>query len=208
MASPHAASLNRALGALAALGSCISYALWLIIQAKMSEKYPCQYTSTALMSIMGAIQSVIYALCTEKDWSQWKLGWNIKLLTVAYAGILASGMMYMIISWCVRMRGPLYVSVFNPLLLVMVALAGAIFLEEKLYLGSILGALLIVLGLYFVLWGKGKEMKKMAQLMPSTSPPQIEPIEIKVDSFKELEGKESHNGKSYHVEEDQDSASI
>lgn len=208
VASPHAASLNRALGALAALGSCISYALWLIIQAKMSEKYPCQYTSTALMSIMGAIQSVIYALCTEKDWSQWKLGWNIKLLTVAYAGILASGMMYMIISWCVRMRGPLYVSVFNPLLLVMVALAGAIFLEEKLYLGSILGALLIVLGLYFVLWGKGKEMKKMAQLMPSTSPPQIEPIEIKVDSFKELEGKESHNGKSYHVEEDQDSASI
>ncbi|GLT63202.1 hypothetical protein SLA2020_357820 [Shorea laevis] len=85
MASSHAASPNRALGALAALGSCITYALWLIVQTKMSEKYPCHYTSTALMCVMGAIQSLAYALCTEKDWSQWRLGWNLRLLTVAYA---------------------------------------------------------------------------------------------------------------------------
>ncbi|GLT56380.1 hypothetical protein SLA2020_373980 [Shorea laevis] len=65
----HAASLNRALGALAALGSCTAYALWLIVQTKMSEKYPCHYTSTALTCVMGAIQSVAYALCTEKDWT-------------------------------------------------------------------------------------------------------------------------------------------
>ncbi|KAK9007462.1 hypothetical protein V6N11_074384 [Hibiscus sabdariffa] len=67
---------------------------------------------------------------------QWKLGWNIRLLTVAYAGILGSGLMISLISWCVRMRGPLYVASFNPLLLVLVASAGAFFLEEKFYLGS------------------------------------------------------------------------
>ncbi|XVE94009.1 hypothetical protein REPUB_Repub01dG0243400 [Reevesia pubescens] len=134
-ATSHPGSSHHLLGALLALGSCIFYALWLNIQAKMSEKYPCFYSSTALICIMGAIQSVAFALCMEKDKSQWKLGWNIRLLTVAYAGILASGFMFSLVSWCVRMRGPLYTSVFNPLMLVLVAFAGSLFLEEKLYLG-------------------------------------------------------------------------
>lgn len=42
--------------------------------------------------------------------------------------------------------------------------------------------MLIVLGLYVVLWGKGKEMKKMNQLVPSASSPQNGPIEIIVTS--------------------------
>ncbi|GLT30406.1 hypothetical protein SLA2020_052070 [Shorea laevis] len=103
-------------------------------------------------------------------------------------GILASGLMYMLISLCVRMRGPLYASIFNPLLLVLVAFAGSLFLEEKLLLGSVLGAVLIVLGLYIVLWGKGKELKKMTQLMPSMSPQITEPIEIIVTLPTSLKG--------------------
>ncbi|XP_022762248.1 WAT1-related protein At1g68170-like [Durio zibethinus] len=181
--SSHAASAHHLLGALLALGSCISYALWLNIQAKMSEKYPCYYSSTALICIMGAIQAVVFALCMEKDKSQWKLGWKIRLLTVAYAGILVSGLMFSLVSWCVRMRGPLYASAFNPLMLVLVALAGSLFLEEKLYLGSIIGAVLIVIGLYVALWGKGKEMKKMNQLVPSINSPEDGPIEITVTSL-------------------------
>lgn len=33
------------------------------------------------------------------------------------------------------MRGPLFVSIFNPLMLVLVALAGSMVLDEKLHLG-------------------------------------------------------------------------
>lgn len=73
------------LGSLCALASGISYALWLIIQTKMSEKYPTHYSSTALMSFWGSIISVVFALCVERDWSQWRLGWNVRLLTVAYS---------------------------------------------------------------------------------------------------------------------------
>lgn len=51
----------------------------------MSEIYPTIYSSTALMSLWGSLISVVFALCFERDWSQWKLGWNIRLLTVAYA---------------------------------------------------------------------------------------------------------------------------
>ncbi|BAT86831.1 hypothetical protein VIGAN_05014800 [Vigna angularis var. angularis] len=155
------------MGALCALASGVSYAFWLIIQAKMSERYPHPYSSTALMSLWGALVSIMFALFVERDWNQWRLGWNIRLWTAAYAGIVVSGIMVVVISWCIRMRGPLFASVFNPLMLVIVALAGSTMLKEKLHLGCIIGAVLIVCGLYMVLWGKSKEMKKNNQLVPA-----------------------------------------
>ncbi|XP_030475725.1 WAT1-related protein At1g68170-like [Syzygium oleosum] len=183
-------SSNLLLGSLLAVASCFCYALWLIIQAKMSEGFPCQYTSTALMTFMGSIQAVVYALCRERDWSQWKLGWNIRLLTVSYSGIVGAGLCFTLIAWCVRMRGPVFVLVFNPLMLVIVALVGSMVLDEKLHLGSILGSGLIVLGLYAVLWGKRMENKKMNQLVPSSSPSESESIEIAVVSPNKNDVKE------------------
>uniref|UniRef100_A0A0R0INW1 WAT1-related protein n=1 Tax=Glycine max TaxID=3847 RepID=A0A0R0INW1_SOYBN len=129
-----ATGAHTLLGSLCALASGISYALWLIIQAKMSESYPRPYSSTALMSLWGSLLSIVLALCVERDWSQWRLGWNIRLLTAAYTGIVVSGVMVVVISWCVHMRGPLFASVFSPLMLVTVALAGSTILNEKLHL--------------------------------------------------------------------------
>ncbi|KAF7803672.1 WAT1-related protein [Senna tora] len=72
VASPYSSSASHTLlGALCALCSCFSYALWLIIQTKMSEKYPSHYTSTALMSGMGSLLSIGFALSLERDWAQW-----------------------------------------------------------------------------------------------------------------------------------------
>ncbi|GAA0149365.1 hypothetical protein LIER_36916 [Lithospermum erythrorhizon] len=71
--------------------------------------------------------------------------------------------------WCVRMRGPLFVSIFNPLMLIMVAIASSLFLNEKLFLGSVLGATFIICGLYIVIWGKSREMKGANKLSPSKS---------------------------------------
>ncbi|CAL0309531.1 unnamed protein product [Lupinus luteus] len=185
---------KSAIGALCALASGISYALWLIIQqAKMSEKYPSHYSSTALMSLWGSLISIVFALCLERDWTRWRLGWNIRLLTVAYSGIVVSGVMVTVISWCIRMRGPLFASVFSPLMLVIVALAGCTMLNEKLHLGSIIGAVLIVCGLYLVLWGKSKEMKKMNQLVPSQIPHESDTVDIIV-----LEDKSNHNNNNTH----------
>lgn len=49
--------------------------------------------------------------------------------------MVASGVMVVMIAWCAHMKGPLFVSVFSPLMLVIVALAGCFMLDEKLYLG-------------------------------------------------------------------------
>ncbi|XP_057990634.1 WAT1-related protein At1g25270-like [Hevea brasiliensis] len=171
----HSSHGHPALGCLLAMGTCFSNASWLIIQAKMSERYPYPYSSTMLMSFMASIQAVVFALSVEKDWSQWKLGWNIMLLTAAYAGIIVAGVLVTLQIWCLRLRGPLFVSIFNPLMLICTALVGSILLNEKLHLGSVLGGTLIVCGLYAVLWGKDKEAKKMSQLVPSKNPK--EPID-------------------------------
>ncbi|GAA0166675.1 hypothetical protein LIER_21779 [Lithospermum erythrorhizon] len=160
---------NPYLGSLLAVASCFSVAFSLIIQSKISVSYPCHYSCTALICAFGALQSVVYALCFERNWSQWKLGWDVRLLASLYAGVVASGVAFPLSLWCVRMRGPLFVSIFNPLVLVLVAIASSLFLKEKLYLGSILGAAIIICGLYIVIWGKSKEMKKVNQLIPSKS---------------------------------------
>ncbi|QCD84043.1 WAT1-related protein [Vigna unguiculata] len=157
--SPHQFR-NKLLGVPLAILSCCSYSLWYILQAKLNEEYPNSNSSTAMMNTMGALQATIFTLCVDRDWKQWKLGFNIRLLTAAYSGIVASGIMVVIIAWCIKKRGPLFVSIFSPLQLVLVDIAAYFMLDEKLYLGSVVGAVMIVCGLYVVLWGKAQELKK------------------------------------------------
>ncbi|KAK7328223.1 hypothetical protein VNO77_22325 [Canavalia gladiata] len=200
--------LMTMLGALASVASNVSYALWLIIQTKMSERYPCPYSSTALMSFMGGILSIAFAFSFDRDLSQWRLGWNVRLLTVAYAGIVVSGIMVAAISWCVRTRGPLFVSVFSPLMLVVVAFAGSTILDEKLYLGSVIGSILIICGLYIVLWGKGKEMTKN-QIVQSGSTHKSDTVEVVVKSRVEDKSNNKNdmlNNATNEVEDNNDSS--
>ncbi|KAK3009491.1 hypothetical protein RJ639_013856, partial [Escallonia herrerae] len=185
-ASSHREPTDHIVGPLLAIASCFSIALGLMFQAKLSKRYPCHYSSTALIAVMGSLQGVIFALCMERDWSQWRLGWDIRLFTVAYTGTVASGLTVIVIMWCVRMRGPLFVSVFNPLILILVAIAGSLLLNEKLHLGSVLGAVIIICGLYMVLWGKGKEIRRIAQLMPSRSSKE-EPEQIQISARSSVE---------------------
>ncbi|KAI4342014.1 hypothetical protein MLD38_026677 [Melastoma candidum] len=158
---------NMLLGSILAFCCCLSISVWFIIQAKMSKEYPCQLSTTALMCFMGAIQGCIYGLLRENDWNQWKLHWNVGLLAVVYAGIIGSGLCMTLMTWCVRTRGPLFVSMFNPLMLVVLALTTPFLLGEKLHLGSVIGGGLIICGLYSVLWGQGRERKRLNQLVPA-----------------------------------------
>ncbi|PON71931.1 WAT1-related protein [Parasponia andersonii] len=50
---------------------------------------------------------------------------------------------------------------FNPLTLILVALSEALILDEAIRIGTLLGTVLIILGLYSFLWGKTKEIKSL-----------------------------------------------
>ncbi|XP_045823867.1 WAT1-related protein At1g25270-like isoform X2 [Trifolium pratense] len=128
---------NKILGVPCAIASICSFSLWLIVQAKLNEEYPCHHSCSALMCTMGAIQAIVVALCIDRDWTEWKLGYDIRLFTVAFSGIVPSGLVIIAIAWCIKMRGPLFAAVFNPLQLLLVAIFAYLLVDEKLYLGSV-----------------------------------------------------------------------
>ncbi|MED6172902.1 hypothetical protein PIB30_054276 [Stylosanthes scabra] len=62
--------------------------------------------------------------------------------------------------------------------------AGSLMLDENLYLGSVIGAVLIVMGLYMVLWGKRKEKKSSSSETMTAVDDRFEEIEVVVSVEK------------------------
>ncbi|KAG2278209.1 hypothetical protein Bca52824_060764 [Brassica carinata] len=110
---------------------------------------------------MGSIQSFVIAIAFERDISAWKLGWNLRLVAVIYCGFIVTGVAYYLQSWVIEKRGPVFLSMFTPLSLLFTLLSSGILLCEIIRLGSILGGLLLIIGLYCVLWGKSRELKNI-----------------------------------------------
>ncbi|GLT95680.1 hypothetical protein SLE2022_133480 [Rubroshorea leprosula] len=103
----------------------------------------------------------------EPKSSVWTIGWDMNLLAAAYAGIASSGIAYYVQGLVMQKRGPVFVTAFSPQMMINVAIMGSFILAEKIYLGGVLGAILIVIGLYSVLWGKYKEyQEKEAEAIP------------------------------------------
>ncbi|XP_044478221.1 WAT1-related protein At5g13670-like [Mangifera indica] len=77
--------------------------------------------------------------------------------------IILQGMMscstYLIMGWLMKKRGPVFVTSFNPLGMVLVTIFSSFFLAERLFLGRVLGAAVIIIGLCMVLWGKSKDQR-------------------------------------------------
>ncbi|WCJ29865.1 nodulin MtN21 /EamA-like transporter family protein [Euphorbia peplus] len=178
---PSTSANHQVLGCFVAFCCSVFFALWLIVQGKLSKIYPRHYTMTALMSLMSSVQCTIFALCIDRDGKEWKLGWNIRLLTVFYGGIMTSGFMVIFMAICTTMRGPVFTSSFNPLSLLLTAIASSLLLQEILHLGSILGGAMIVIGLYVLLWGQNKEMKDKARVVIVPVMTQNELIEVVSD---------------------------
>ncbi|XP_073132619.1 WAT1-related protein At1g09380-like [Henckelia pumila] len=148
-------------GPLLLVASALSWAVWLIIQTRLSKQYAAPYSSSALMCFMSTFQCVFIAFCFNHRLSAWSLHQPIRIVSTVYAGIVCSALAFCLMTWCIERKGPLYVSVFSPLLLVIVAILSWALLQEKLYIGTVAGSALIVLGLYGVLWGKNKEMSSL-----------------------------------------------
>lgn len=161
--SPAAAAAHSGaavLGDVLIIASCVAWAVWFILHTKMSEGFSAPYTSTAIMCLMAGVQCAGVSAAMDRSLDVWKLGCDIRLYSVLYIGIVGSGIGFTLMSWCIQVRGPLYVSMFSPLLLVVVAIIGWAILGEKIRVGTAVGSVLIVAGLYMVLWGKGREMDR------------------------------------------------
>ncbi|WRX08313.1 hypothetical protein QQP08_000800 [Theobroma cacao] len=78
-------------------------------------------------------------------------------------------MVFAIQIWVVDRGGPLFVSMYLPLQTLLAAVIATVTLGEEFYLGGILGAALIISGLYLVILGKRKESKLVSEKDPIKS---------------------------------------
>ncbi|WJX34606.1 hypothetical protein P8452_22705 [Trifolium repens] len=138
------------------------WGLWMVLQAFVLKDYPSKLIFTTIQCFLSSIQSLVIAFAIERDIEQWKLGWNITLLAVVYCGIIVTGVSYYLMTWVIEKKGPVFLAMSTPLALIITILSSIILLGDIISLGSVLGGLLLVVGLYSVLWGKNREQTPKA----------------------------------------------
>ncbi|XAR65034.1 hypothetical protein NMG60_11008984 [Bertholletia excelsa] len=153
---------NLLLGGLLLTIDCLACGATIITQGLILKKYcRAELVIVFFYTFFVAILCAILSFVMEKDLDAWSLRPPVRLVAVLYSGIVNSAVICSIFLWCLDKRGPIFVSVFGPLGIVISAAVGIIFLGDILYLGSLVGSIIIVIGFYTVIWGKGKEREKI-----------------------------------------------
>ncbi|KAG8389913.1 hypothetical protein BUALT_Bualt01G0028400 [Buddleja alternifolia] len=147
------------LGCIFLIGHCLSWSGWLVLQAPILKKYPARLSFTSYQCFFGIIQFLVIAAFMERDPQAWLVHSGAELFSVFYAGVVASGIAFAVQIWCIDRGGPVFVAVYQPVQTLVVAIMASVLLGEEFYLGGIIGAVLIITGLYLVLWGKNEERK-------------------------------------------------
>ncbi|KAA8537898.1 hypothetical protein F0562_027522 [Nyssa sinensis] len=141
-------------GSLIMLSSNTLWSLWLITQGLLVKQYPAKLRLTTLQCFFSCIQSVVWAVVVERNISAWKLGWDLNLLSVAYCGIIVTGVTYWLRVWVIQKKGPVFIAMFTPSAFILTAIFSAFLWKEILHWGSVCGTVLLAGGLFSVLWGK------------------------------------------------------
>ncbi|CAE6142364.1 unnamed protein product [Arabidopsis arenosa] len=143
------------LGCLYLVIGTVLLSLWMLFQGKLSFKYPGnKFSSTCLMSVFASFQCAILSLYKSRDVKDWIIEDKFVIFITLYAGIVGQAMSTVVTSWSIKMTGAVFVSTFSPVSLVAATLFDFLILHSPLYLGSILGSLVTITGLYVFLWGR------------------------------------------------------
>ncbi|XP_044510303.1 protein WALLS ARE THIN 1-like [Mangifera indica] len=157
---------NWTLGCIYLIGHCLSWSAWLVLQAPVLKKFPARLSVTSYTCFFGLIQFLIIAVIFERNAQAWIFHNGGEVFTILYAGVVASGIAFAVQIWCIDRGGPVFVAVYQPVQTLVVAIMASIALREEFYLGGIIGAVLIIVGLYLVLWGKSEEKKFLSKEKP------------------------------------------
>ncbi|GMN42468.1 hypothetical protein TIFTF001_011676 [Ficus carica] len=103
------------------------------------------------------IIAVPICFIAETKSSAWTLRPDIALVTIVLSGFFGPSFSSLLHTWGLHLKGPLYISIFKPFSIVVAAAFGVIFLGDTLCLGSVVGAIILLLGFYAVIWGKAHD---------------------------------------------------
>ncbi|KAI9106672.1 hypothetical protein K1719_015773 [Acacia pycnantha] len=156
-------------GAMYILMGCGALSGFYILQSVTVKRYPAELSLATLICMSGTLQATAVALVAEPHSHSWAIGFDYRLYAPLYTGIVSSGIAYYVQGIVMKLRGPVFATAFNPICMIIVAALGSLLLHELLHLGSIIGAIIIALGLYSVVWGKAKD-DVHSQSLPHSAP--------------------------------------
>ncbi|KAK9699430.1 hypothetical protein RND81_08G172900, partial [Saponaria officinalis] len=160
-----AQSSNWPLGGLLLLIGSLLGTIGYIVQATVARECSDATLLVFFCSFFGAVFAGVTSLFLEKNPNSWILHDNIEIVAIISAAITTTIFRNAVVTWCLRIRGPVYVATFKPFSIVIALIMGLSFLKENLYLGSVLGSIAIIAGFYAVLWGQAREMDSVANII-------------------------------------------
>ncbi|XP_030442698.2 WAT1-related protein At5g07050-like [Syzygium oleosum] len=182
-------------GSVLTVASCVTWSIWYIMQAYTLKRYPAQLSLTTWMSFVGGAQSAVFTVIVEHRRAAWMIGFNIDFWSTLYGGVVCSGLIIFIQLWCTEEKGPVFVTMFNPLSTILVAILAYFVLGEKLYMGSIIGAVIVIIGLYLLLWGKeeaqGARVESEEQSRSTSEGQNGEKLQVVTPNLRELSKAEA-----------------
>ncbi|KAF3663282.1 putative tubby-like F-box protein 8-like [Capsicum annuum] len=144
-------------GSLIMLLANTMWSLWLILQGPIMKQYPAKLRLTTLQCLFSCIQSAIWAIIVKRDVAAWKLGFNFNLLSVAYCGVLVTGLSYWLRAWVIEIKGPVFTAMFTPISLIVTAFFSSIFWKETPHLGR-LGTTPVWICIWWIGYHAGTDM--------------------------------------------------
>ncbi|KAE8657523.1 WAT1-related protein [Hibiscus syriacus] len=138
---------NWILGGLFLTAEYILVPLWYIVQTQIMKEYPDEMTVVCFYNLFVSFIAAIVGLATERDSSTWRLRPDIALVSVVCSGLFGSCLNNTVHTWALRLKGPVFVAMFKPLSIAIAVAMGVI----------LIGATIISIGFYTVMWGKAKE---------------------------------------------------
>ncbi|KAJ9564811.1 hypothetical protein OSB04_000777 [Centaurea solstitialis] len=148
---------NWILGGFLIIITCICSSSWNVFQTATVKEYPDEVTVVFPFCCFGTIQCAIFTLILERNTDVWILDTSTEWISIVFAAVFGTAVRSTVITWCLCKKGPVYVSMFKPISMVIAVVMGMMFLGDVLRLGSVIGAVIIAVGVYTVLWGQSKE---------------------------------------------------
>ncbi|XP_042433865.1 WAT1-related protein At1g21890-like [Zingiber officinale] len=145
------------IGTFMLLFSCFCWSLFFILQSNTLKSYPAELSLSFLICVMGTLLASSVALILDPGVKPWMIGFDTRLVAAIYSGIMCTGLAYYLQAVVVKERGPVFVTAFSPLCMIIVTVMGSIILAEEMSLGRLIGAVVIVIGLYSLIWGKSND---------------------------------------------------
>ncbi|GMN19401.1 hypothetical protein TIFTF001_039794 [Ficus carica] len=148
---------NWVLGGLLLAAFCILVSVWYILQTNVIRLYPAELTVVVLFSLCTSISAAIVSFVVETNTSAWSLRTDLALITIVIFAFFGPTFSAAVHTWGQHLKGPVYVAIFRPISIVIAAAMGVLILGDVLHLGSVIGATILLLGFYAVIWGKANE---------------------------------------------------